>query len=238
MSQLLLLLRLEGPLQSWGLRARWDVRDTGEEPTKSGIIGLLGSALGYPVGDPRLEDLDRVLSLGVRTEHAGRVLLDYQTVTGVIPTAEGGAKGRREDPATIVSPRAYLQDAAFLAVLAGPAETLETCRQALSSPRWPAFLGRKSCPPTRPILEGLTSDYESLEAALRGVPWRWEGRESLRSLPSELRCVMEDEKGEAIRPDRIRVNPARMYDTRRVRVFWTAFPGEGRSAACTCRGSF
>ncbi|MFW9879088.1 MAG: CRISPR-associated protein Cas5, partial [Candidatus Thorarchaeota archaeon] len=31
----LLVLRLEGPLQSWGLRARWDYRDTSTEPSKS-----------------------------------------------------------------------------------------------------------------------------------------------------------------------------------------------------------
>jgi CRISPR system Cascade subunit CasD len=41
-----LFLRLEGPLQSWGERARWDVRDTAPEPTKSGVIGLLACALG------------------------------------------------------------------------------------------------------------------------------------------------------------------------------------------------
>ena len=40
----ILLLRLEAPLQSWGTRSRWDVRDTATEPTKSGIIGLLGCA--------------------------------------------------------------------------------------------------------------------------------------------------------------------------------------------------
>lgn len=232
MSQLL-LLRLEGPLQSWGLRGRWDVRDTGEEPSKSGVVGLIGAALGYPMGDSRLEDLDAALRLGVRTEQPGRILVDYQTVTGVLPTAEGGAKGSADDPATIVSPRAYLQDAAFLVVLAGPPEVLEACRQAILAPRWPAFLGRKSCPPTRPLLEGLASEYDSLETALRRVPWAWEGGASLKSLPAELRCVMEDERGEAVRSDRIRVNPARMYDSRRVAVFWTAFPGERGATACT-----
>ena len=43
----ILFLRLEGPLQSWGIRSRWDVRETQPEPTKSGVIGLLGCALGY-----------------------------------------------------------------------------------------------------------------------------------------------------------------------------------------------
>jgi len=40
-------VRLEGPLQSWGTRARWGERDTELEPTKSGVIGLVACALGW-----------------------------------------------------------------------------------------------------------------------------------------------------------------------------------------------
>ena len=36
-----LLLRLAGPMQSWGVQSRFSVRDTGLEPSKSGVIGLL-----------------------------------------------------------------------------------------------------------------------------------------------------------------------------------------------------
>ena len=43
-----LLLRLEGPLQSWGTSSRFPQRDTGFEPSKSGVIGLLCAALGKP----------------------------------------------------------------------------------------------------------------------------------------------------------------------------------------------
>ena len=50
-----LLLRLEGPMQSWGTQSRFRDRDTGLEPSKSGVIGLLCAALGRlreePVGD-------------------------------------------------------------------------------------------------------------------------------------------------------------------------------------------
>lgn len=221
----ILLLRLEGPLQSWGLRARWDVRDSGDEPSKSGIIGLLGCALGYPMYDTRLEDMDHQIVLGIRVEHPGRHLTDYHTITGVIPTADGGTKGSIDDPGTIVSPRVYLQDAAFVAALTGPSGLLERCREALLAPRWPIYLGRKCCPPTRPVLVGLTHDYSTLDEALSVIPWDWEGRETLRDLPSHLRCVVEDRDGQALRPDRIRVNPARMYGSRRVRVFWVDFPG-------------
>lgn len=41
-----LLMRLAGPLQSWGTTSRFDQRDTGKEPSKSGVIGLMAAALG------------------------------------------------------------------------------------------------------------------------------------------------------------------------------------------------
>ena len=41
-----LLLRLVGPMQSWGTTSRFDQRDTGKEPSKSGIVGLLAAAMG------------------------------------------------------------------------------------------------------------------------------------------------------------------------------------------------
>jgi CRISPR system Cascade subunit CasD len=218
----LLLLRLEGPLQSWGVRARWDVRDTGEEPSKSGVVGLLGCALGYPGGDLRLAQLDRATTLGVRAEYEGRPTVDYQTVTGLLPQADGGVKGRENHPYTIISPRAYLQDAAFLAVLAGPGDLLNDCARALASPRWPLYLGRKCCPPSRPPLEALTTDYGSLGEALREHPWEWPGHDQPE--PERVRCVLDDPEGEAVRPDAVRTNPARMYGNRRVTVFWVPCP--------------
>ena len=51
-----LLLRLAGPLQSWGVKSRFTVRATELAPTKSGIIGMLAAAVGptiqrYLTGD-------------------------------------------------------------------------------------------------------------------------------------------------------------------------------------------
>lgn len=220
----LLLLRLEGPLQSWGVRSRWDVRDTGDEPSKSGVIGLLGAALGLPNGDPRLVTLDQELRMGVRIDQPGLRLTDFQTITGALLQADGRVKGKAENPSTIVSPRSYLQDAAFLVVLAGPEQLLQELAGALQRPRWPVFLGRKSCPPTRPVFEALTETYESLEQALDRHPWV---SESVRERPSRLRCVIEDPNGTAIRPDQIQSSPIRMYGTRVVRLHWALPPAEG-----------
>lgn len=228
MGNTLLILRLEGPLQSWGLRSRWDVRDGGDEPSKSGIIGMLGAALGYPRGDHRLESLDGSLRLGVRVERPGTRMVDYQTVTGVLATAEGSAKGTPEEPSTIVSPREYLQDAAFLAVIDGPDDVLRACAQALRDPKWPIFLGRKGCPPTRPVLEELTDRYTDIGAALRSYPWGWEGELLLSNSqkPQTLQCYLEDPEGEAMRPDRMQTNSARMYGRRAVRIYQLPFPGD------------
>jgi len=77
-----LVLHLEGPIQSWGTRSRWDVRDSGTEPSKSGIIGLLGCALGWKRHDPQLADLSSQLEMAVREEHAGVIMKDFQTITG------------------------------------------------------------------------------------------------------------------------------------------------------------
>ena len=41
-----LLLRFAGPMQSWGIATKGNDHWTAKEPTKSGVIGMLGAALG------------------------------------------------------------------------------------------------------------------------------------------------------------------------------------------------
>ncbi len=231
----LLLLRLEGPLQSWGIRSRWDVRDSHDEPTKSGIVGLLGAAIGISRGDVRLEELDSGLRLGVRVEAPGVPLVDFHTVTGTHLAADGKYRspggGTRaspsDEPMTIVSPRTYLQDAAFLVVLAGEPNLLAECGEAVRAPFWPLFLGRRACPPSRPIFDRLTDAYDSLADALTRCPWSCQVREAAGEFPPEsLRCTVEDASGNATRQDLLRTNAARMYDSRTVRVFHVPPPQE------------
>jgi CRISPR system Cascade subunit CasD len=255
MAKPILLLRLEGPLQSWGTRAKWDVRDTAPEPTKSGIIGLLGCALGCPMYDPRLEEMDRTLRFGVRIENPGRVLVDYQTITDYLPTADGrfkvkgttlvgpAAKLREEgiEPATILSSRAYLEDAAFLAALEqadGGAALLAECAKRLQHPEWPLFLGRKACIPTRPIYDAVTEDYDNLEDALHRHPWSWLGAAAalrqVRQRPSHLEASIEvpdrtPGPNIALRQDAIRTNAARVYAFHSVKRLRLDFPGEEKA---------
>src|SRR5579864_5026868 len=75
-----LLLRLAGPMQSWGTQSRFTVRDTGREPSKSGVIGLVCAALGRRRDAP-LDDLVQ-LTMGTRVDRDGIVKVDYHTAGG------------------------------------------------------------------------------------------------------------------------------------------------------------
>ncbi|CAM5589450.1 type I-E CRISPR-associated protein Cas5/CasD (plasmid) [Streptomyces viridifaciens] len=84
-----LLARLAGPLQAWGLVARFDRRDTHLRPTKSGFIGLLAAAAGYSRDEPvdphdtarPLKPLDE-LRFAVRADRPGTAVRDHHTVGG------------------------------------------------------------------------------------------------------------------------------------------------------------
>jgi len=245
MSEPILFLRLEGPLQSWGVRSRWSRRDTGPEPSKSAIIGLLGCAAGILRPDWRtgaepdrtLENWDSALRFGVRIDRSGTIETDYHTVQGRFWQADGkmktassisGAKPNKADlepPHTEVTWRDYLHDAAFLVALASDDHKLlrrlagelehPNWPGDLQHPRWPLYLGRKACVPSRPILDRLTNEYPDLESALGGEPWA--GRRLQTVQPAQLEAWIEFSDGEHERQDAIRLNQLRFYDFRRCR---------------------
>lgn len=197
-----LLLRLKAPLQSWGAQSRFRHRDTRREPTKSGVIGLLGAALGLRRDDrASLARLAR-LRFGVRVDREGLPMTDYHTVGG------GTACGRAYGVATavgartgaIVSERDCLMDADFLAGL--ESDDLSLLREldaALASPVWPLYLGRRCFPPAVPPRIGVC--VGRLEQVLATWPWAGpRGREGI-PLPG-LRLVLEtDDVGAEIRYD-------------------------------------
>ena len=205
----LLILRLEGILQSWGEMSKWDYRDSADLPTKSGIVGLLGCALGLERGDPELLRLSAAITLAVRADRPGLRTVDYQTVTGnPLLNAEGK---KRSTGNTIVTNRAYLQDACFTVFLDTDGPWRERIAAALRAPRWPIFLGRKNCVPSRPVLEAETSEYASLEEALALYP-----PAERAELP--MLCEVEKETpsySSYLRPDRLSAGE-RAFGLRRV----------------------
>jgi len=167
-NSLLLILKLEGPLQSWGEHSKWDWRDTALMPTKSGIIGILGCALGYERNDIRLSELGEQLTIAVRADRPGSLITDFHSVQSQrLLNAEGKP---RSGGNTMITHRSYLQDACFTVVIAAEERLLRKLASALLHPQWTAYLGRKCCVPSRPILECLTNEYMSLEDAARRYP--------------------------------------------------------------------
>jgi len=139
-----LLLRLEGPMQSWGYRSRFDYRDTALEPTRSGVIGLVCAAMGIARG----EDISRfdAIRMGVRVDKEGRPERDYHTALDVIKADGSGTD-------TVVSYRNYLADASFTVGLQSEnKDLLEEIAGWLRCPTWTLFLGRKAFPLAVPPL--------------------------------------------------------------------------------------
>ncbi|MFC4030732.1 type I-E CRISPR-associated protein Cas5/CasD [Streptomyces polygonati] len=175
------LLHLAAPLQSWGEHSAFTHRDTASHPTRSGLIGLLASALGIPRAEAVADGEDREALFArltqalftVRVDRPGTVMGDFHTVGGgypqhlTVPTAKGARRGA--DAATIVSTRHYLSDAAFtVAADFTDASLARRCADAVAAPRWPLHLGRRSCPPGALLLLGR--DLADPAAELRRVP--------------------------------------------------------------------
>lgn len=188
-----LFIRLEGPLQSWGTRAHWELRDTALEPTKSGVVGLLACALGLGrQDDEEIRRLSQGLRFGVRVDRPGEILEDYHTVVGGAMSADGKIKrtATSGELETVVSHRFYLSDASFLAAVCGSDDLIERLAAALQTPVWPLFLGRKSCPCALPPFAG-TGQFESLVDALSEHP----RPARAASYPERLRVVTEGRAG-------------------------------------------
>jgi CRISPR system Cascade subunit CasD len=152
-----LLLRLAGPLQSWGDSSRFARRGTRHEPTKSGVLGLLAAAQGRRRTDP-IEDLVG-LAFGVRIDQPGRLVRDFQTARSL--------DGRQTMP---LSYRYYLADAIFLAGVEGDRSLIEGLDDALRAPHFPLYLGRRSCAPAGPISLGVRD--RTVIDSLRAEPWQ------------------------------------------------------------------
>lgn len=223
-----LLLRLVGPMQSWGTTSRFDQRDTGKEPSKSGVIGLLAAALG--IDRDNWEDLKPLtrLSMGVRHDRPGLPKRDYKTAgcakTDTIIKADGTqAKG-----GGVVSQRFYLADAAFLVVLEGEDITyLEKAHAKLKDPVWPLALGRKSYLPSESIWIEDGVQEGSMREVVAQWPWiatqrKWE------DLPEQLLVTFESTDGSGLlKMDQPLSSFAeRRFGTRFVRSEWLPFPKE------------
>ncbi len=163
-----LALCLDAPMQSWGLLARGTIRESGREPSKSGVVGLLGAALGIARNDDEQIATLAQLRMGVRVDREGILERDFHTANGVPKAGGSGVE-------TVVSERYYLADAVFLVVLESTdLRLLEKVEHAIHQPVFPIFfLGRRAFPPARPLLGDRQLDTTTHTGwGLREVPMR------------------------------------------------------------------
>lgn len=169
-----LFLRLEGPLQAWGdQQSKFVIRRTAEAPTKSGVIGMLCAARGITrskAAEKWLPEL-RTLHMGVRIDVPGVRWWDYHTVGAGMQMRIAEGEGKTKAGAMLTR-REYLCDSSFLVALQGESELIADVEAAIKTPKWTLYLGRKSCLPSRPLLEYPAGDFPDLLSALKSVPWR------------------------------------------------------------------
>jgi len=168
-----LILRLRGPMQSWGLRGCFDIRHTETMPTKSGVIGILAAALGVARSDRKaVQELASLPMMAVCVKE-GTIFTDYHTAgAGLgegVPTLDGGSKGA-------VTKRQYLCGYEFLNVLSGPDVIIDRCAVAVRHPVYALYLGRKSCIPSMPVFLDVCQDRAQLRTRLTEAGWKEECR--------------------------------------------------------------
>lgn len=207
-----LLLRLQAPMQSWGISSHFSVRDTCREPTKSGVIGLICAALGRSRDLP-LDDL-AILKMGVRVDREGKIMKDYHIAQHVYKVSGGTPK--RAEP----SNRYYLSDAVFLVGLEGEKGVLSSIQSALQNPVWGMYLGRKSFLPSRSVYLSDGLQEKELLKALQEFPL-------LVSSPAEqTRVFIEDQEGTIQRNDVPISFAERHFQTRNIRILYIDHSGE------------
>lgn len=219
-----LLLRLAAPLQAWGTESKFESRRTQREPSKSGVIGMLAAALGLR-RDADLSELT-ALRFGVRVDREGEVIRDFHTAQAVkvVKAEKKAKKGKDEEPEKIgyVTSRYYLSDAVFLVGLESEdVAFLKKLEAALRTPCFSLFLGRRSCPPTLPLVLGLRE--KDLETALREEENQNQNAKSIKRTHRYIRLdSMPDElEGAVVRDLPISFSPyKREFGYRRAKEIW------------------
>ena len=170
-----LVFRLYGPMASWGQAAVGGERPTGMAPGRAAILGLMGAALGIKREDEAgQQQLFDELQFAVKQLSAGTLMRDYHTVQ--VPSTDKKHRHytRKSELSvdklnTVLSSRHYRQDGVWIVAVylkeGAKHHTLEQIQKHLQRPVFPLYLGRKSCPPSLPLMPVLVAT-DSLKQAL------------------------------------------------------------------------
>lgn len=177
-----LILKLHGPMQGWGEHTFEGNRPSANFPTRSGVLGLLGACLGIRRNErERLQALADSIGMAVRVDERCITRKDGTTrrLKTVKITDYHTIKDAREDYTglrshdTIQTWREYLFDAEFTVALwnqPNAALVLDDLERAVKCPDFTPYLGRRSCPITRPLYHSRLEASDVLEALRTVAP--------------------------------------------------------------------
>lgn len=229
-----LALWFESPLQSWGVDSKFGLRTTFSFPTKSGIAGVILAAMGKG-GEERkflesfshwketaysfVSETDVSLATDFHMIGSGydskddwqKMMIPKKRDGGTPSSADGSAGGAK------LTYRQYLQDAFFGVVMEVPSSYYDIgeIAEALQTPVWPLYLGRRCCVPSYPIYQGEFDSSEAAEEKILGI-----AKDKGLVLKETMLEGAEPEKGEVACLDDVPVTFGRekSYKSRRVTV--------------------
>ncbi|PWC10960.1 type I-E CRISPR-associated protein Cas5/CasD [Brenneria corticis] len=165
-----LVFQIYAPLVSWGEAAVGEVRHTATVPSRSALLGLLAAALGIRRDDrDALHRFNQHYQVAVRPLSGRETWLsDYHTVQMPKENRKAPRHTRRDELRpeagqsleTMLTSREYRCDAYYHIAISetpGAPYSLGELRQALLSPVFTLYFGRKSCPPALPLAPHLLS---------------------------------------------------------------------------------
>lgn len=157
------LLKLSGPMQSWGTSSHFETRNTDYYPSKSAVIGIIAASFGYRRDEEekikKLNDLD----FAVRVDQVGTLMKDFHIATKY--------KDNGDFERNYVTYRYYLEDSVFIVALSSEDEKwMDDIIYALKHPYFQQFMGRRSCPV--PIDFVLQENELGAIDALKNLVWQ------------------------------------------------------------------
>ena len=168
-----LIFLLAAPMASFGGYAGHERRGSGLMPLRSAVLGLVGAALGVDRRDGAGQAALRTYSVAVQPFRPSAPLRDYHTVQ-TVPTAKARQPATRRDALaragrdvnTVITIRDYRCDVLVGVALWGDGQwPLGELAGCLRCPRFPLYLGRKSCPlasPVHPVVVSAAGPAEAL----------------------------------------------------------------------------
>lgn len=219
-------LIFHGTLQSWGDAARIDSnadspKSTEFFPTKSAILGFLRGALGEPRSN-RDEDGLRNARILIRADRQGSLGRDYQVAQR---THHGFKAGN-----TKVIPKFFLQDATFIVLVGHPSDqVIHRLEQAVQSPQWAPFLGRRAHVPTLPPLLGVIDTEDPRHFLGADLPIFWGSNDNVYSkrvltYDSQLDEPWRNPTLDEVMDEPVSLHPRdRLYANRTVQIYGTIY---------------